>query len=219
MLNYANTNNIMPAPEAIENAAKEIFASPEFRNQKDYLAQWIESILNKLFGNTVIKNDAYTFTAFLVMVITISIIGALIIFIIYHLSNKLVRNTHLYDKAPETVKDDRLTFDRTLINAREAAQKEYYSTAIKWLFISVLLILQEQSFITIHPSKTNRQYMKELVGNNSPHTGIFKKLSEQFNSIRYGGREATIDDYNSWLNDINQIKADSSFLRNNQNSR
>ncbi|WHH58110.1 DUF4129 domain-containing protein [Petroclostridium sp. X23] len=191
----------MPSSELIEEKMKEILALPEFQMQRDYLSELIAKWLQKLFSNMTVDAKTVDSTALTVFIITAVLLGILII-IVMLLIVKIMGKNPRAAVMPNNISAKELTAEAAFNQAKQEGDKGNYSGAVKWLFLSLLLMLHAQSYITVHEAKTNRQYIYELRKNQYPHIDTFLHLVLQFNDICYGGKQATQENYLDWLQKV-----------------
>ena len=196
----------MPSPQEIEEKMERILSAPEFKEQTDYIGQFILDLFEKIFGNLSIGGERAQVIAVAVFIATALLLALMIVFAVRHISKHMGKSINALGPK-ENISPGKLSADEALAMAKKEAEKENYAGAIKWLFLDVLLSLHIQSYIVLHESKTNRQYFYELKKNRFELLGLFEDLVRRFNSIRYGGRQATREDYLYWSDAADRIHA------------
>ncbi|NLY43741.1 MAG: DUF4129 domain-containing protein [Clostridiaceae bacterium] len=196
----------MPSSQEIEERMEKILSAPEFKEQTDYIGEFILDLLDKIFGSLSIGGKRIQFIAVIVFIATALLLALLVVLAVKNISKHMGKSFNALGPQ-EDVSSGRLSADEALIMAKKEAKKENYVGAIKWLFLGVLLSLHIQSYIVLHESKTNRQYFNELKKNRFELLGLFEDLVRRFNSIRYGGRQATREDYLYWSDAVGRIYA------------
>lgn len=86
----------------------------------------------------------------------------------------------------------------------EAAQQGNYRNAIRYSYLMLLQLLQEQQLIRYRIDKTNFEYYHEL--NESPHKTPFKQLSRQYEYAWYGHFAIEEQAYQQYVQEFNQLK-------------
>lgn len=188
----------MPPSEQIEYEMSRILSSPEFGSTKDYLGEMIAKWLSKLFESLSISGGTADFSALIVFTVTVFLLSIVIIFAVAKVLRLFGPSSHssrIDSKSYANV----FTAEDALERSGEEAKAGNFTAAVRWLFINILFILDEKNYIKIHESKTNRQYLNELKYNNFPQRDLFRDLILKFNRIRYGGEQATKEDYLLWL--------------------
>ena len=68
-----------------------------------------------------------------------------------------------------------------------------YRAAFRWHFIELLSKLEENDWIRLRKSKTNRDYCREMSGHRA--AGAFESLARDFDGVWYGGYPYTREQY------------------------
>lgn len=87
-----------------------------------------------------------------------------------------------------------LTPKTLLERAGQLAQTEEYRQAIRLSFIASILQMAQHGIVTVHPTRTNRDYLKALPSG-SEILPIFSILTSLFEDFWYGERTASAEDY------------------------
>jgi len=87
---------------------------------------------------------------------------------------------------------------------QEAAQEGNYRSAIRYSYLMLLQLLQEQQLIKYRIDKTNYEYYHEL--NDSPYKASFKQLSRQYEYAWYGRFPIEEPAYQQYIQELNQLK-------------
>lgn len=189
---------IIPSSEDIERQVAGILFKAEFRHQgQDVLQQLLNSIgiwLSKLKLSFLSSEKTISIVALVVWIITLALLIALVVLIIFGLWKLFFRNP-VIAKNQSKVWIDKMTSEKAFLRAEEFAGRGDFSSGVKWIFLSCLWMLQEAAFLSLDETKTNRQYIEELWKRKFPAVESFRKLIIQFNLIRYGGRVALAIDY------------------------
>ena len=98
----------------------------------------------------------------------------------------------------ETIAPD-LTPTNLLERARQLARTEEYRQAIRLSFIASILQMAQQGMVTVHPTRTNRDYLKALPPG-SDILPIFSILTSLFEDFWYGEHKASAEDYDHFDN-------------------
>ncbi|MGE4283593.1 MAG: DUF4129 domain-containing protein [Clostridia bacterium] len=201
------TKRLIPSPKIIEEKMDEVLSAPEFQSHKDYLGELIADWLRKIFANIKVGEGTMNFAALAVFIITASLLGVLIIVVTLLVLRMIGKDTHVASLKRYANKE-KLTVELALEYAEQEGNSANYTAAVKWFFLSLLLMLHGEKYIVLHESKTNRQYMTELIKSQYPHLELFQSLVLQFNNICYGGRQATQEDYLNWSQKISILVKD-----------
>jgi hypothetical protein len=98
----------------------------------------------------------------------------------------------------ETITPD-LTPTGLLERARQFAQTEEYRQAIRLSFIASILQMAQHKILTVHPTRTNRDYLKALPRGTDIVT-VFSILTSLFEEFWYGERAVSAEDYEHFEN-------------------
>jgi Domain of unknown function (DUF4129) len=85
-----------------------------------------------------------------------------------------------------------------LAMAAELAKQGDYRTAIRRVYIALLLDLERRGKLPLHPSKTNRDYLNALRAERKLYP-TFSIMTGAFEMIWYGQRRATVEDFNGFV--------------------
>lgn len=84
--------------------------------------------------------------------------------------------------------DELLTADSALERARTLSSSGDYRTAVRYLYLSSLLLLDERGLLRYDRSRTNREYLRNVA--HSPQlAGILREVIEIFDRVWYGFQE------------------------------
>jgi Domain of unknown function (DUF4129) len=132
-----------------------------------------------------------------IIVLVASVVGAI------HLTKRLRRK-----RQQEEVKDVRevlgeeiardVTSADLLAIAAGLAKQGDYRTAIRRVYIALLLDLERRGKLPLHPSKTNRDYLNALRSERKIYP-TFSMMTGAFEVIWYGQRGATEEDFNGFV--------------------
>lgn len=131
----------------------------------------------------------------------IALLGAIIFFVFkgFRRSKKIRRfqdSQLLYSiKDPESLKN----------KALEYADKGQFRLAVRYLYISMLLYLNESNIIKIDKSKTNKQYLNEIRINDADKFDLAHAFTDEFNRSWYGNRELDKERFEYWHRNYNLL--------------
>ena len=214
-------------------ALDDVFARPEFNVQESLrqrFLNWVEGILNWFFPN---RNSAAatgaTFWGFYALLTwTIGIVGALALALLfaYWLRNLLGGFISGPEYQAQASRGDNIPL--TALGARaqatEYAQAGNYRDAVRQLYLSALLSMEESGVIRYDRSLTNREVLARVasqakvldattgdghadrnsVGENSIGEHL-KPVVETFDSVWYGVREPDAETFSSYEEEIDEL--------------
>lgn len=153
-------------------------------NLREKFIEW----LNSLFGQNGVSipipgGEIITIVASIVLVIVL-------IYVFRSLFGDLIVESRLNeDQLPG---DELLTAETALQRAKEISQTGDYRTAVRYLYLSSLLLLDERGLLRFDRSKTNREYLRSVAS--YPHLSEpLREVIDVFDRVWYGFR--TLDEY------------------------
>ena len=190
---------------------KEILARPEFQWQEAQPAaktpEWIQRILDAIaeIMNRIsygIQNGIYYGRIPLVVAAVLVFILSLY-FITRNLSRSLVREAEL---AAENGDDDALmTSKGAMQRAQSLSGQGDYRNAVRYLYLSSLLILDEHGVLRYDRSRTNREYLRSV----SSKPELSKPLSDVidvFDRVWYGFDSVDEETYQSYVKHVDELR-------------
>ena len=184
----------------------EILARPEF--------QWTEAAPNPAFDwvNKILAeinrwlNEVLGFTfdvagSDAVSVIMAILLAAVFVFIARTLFSDFMNEAQL----KENGEDEPLTSESALARAQQLSRSGDYRAAVRYLYLSTLLILDERGIMRYDRSKTNREYLRGVA--NSPE--LSKPLGdviEVFDNVWYGHHELEEDSFKHYSKRVEELK-------------
>jgi hypothetical protein len=82
-----------------------------------------------------------------------------------------------------------LDYESARQHAAELAVERRWSDAVKYLYMAAILRLDRAGLIGFRPTKTNRDFVRELARHPQQQAG-FQRLTSRFEATAYGGRGA-----------------------------
>jgi len=165
--------NSWPAPQptvADLEALKNILAQPEFQWQPErpsplsallqrvleYFWEWISPLLPQ---EAVINLNAL-WARYLLTALTSLLLALVLAFIFRELIADLVAEAEV-DRDP-TTGEELLTAETAFKRAQELSGAKDYRTAVRYLYLSSLLMLDERGLLRYDRSQTNREYLRKV---------------------------------------------------------
>jgi uncharacterized membrane protein len=145
------------------------------------------------------------FRILLVIIVLVAlVIGA------FHLTKRLRRKRQTEEeKDVREVLGEEIAGDITsgdlLTTAAELAKQGDYRTAIRRVYIALLLDLEQRGKLPLHPSKTNRDYLNDMRSEGKIYP-TFSMMTRAFEMIWYGQRGATKEDFNGFVSRYKEAK-------------
>jgi uncharacterized protein DUF4129 len=189
---------------------KEILARPEFQwtqAQAPQNPEWLQRILdaiNKFMDRLAysVQNGVYYGRVPLIIAAALVFIISLF-FIARNLSRNLVREVEL---AAENSDDDALlTSKGAMQRAQTLSGQGDYRNAVRYLYLSSLLILDENGVLRYDRSRTNREYLRSV----SSKPELAKPLNDVidvFDRVWYGFDSVDDETYQSYVKHVDELR-------------
>ncbi len=201
--------------EKIKKNIEAILSSKEFTNKSknkgviELLTSMIKDIyrwFQEKFSNLNISMPSGTFlnreispqTLFLVKILASATICAMVAYLLYFIFknvkiSKRIKNTELSQlltklKDPEEVQR----------RALEYSKIGDFRQAIRFLYISLLLYLNEINIIKINETKTNKQYLNEVMDSGFQWWKLIADFTNIFNVCWYGNKDIDKKKFDFW---------------------
>jgi hypothetical protein len=187
---------------------KEILARPEFQWNATRLAPgWFRRILDAFFDFMErlafgVQNTAYYGRVPLMIGAALLLVLSLF-YISRNLSRSLVREAELNAQANE---------DEALLTSKGAFQRAQtlsgqgdYRSAIRYLYLSSLLVLDERGLLRYDRSRTNREYLRSVSA--KPQLAMpLRDVIDVFDRVWYGFEAVDEQTYQSYLQHVDELR-------------
>jgi hypothetical protein len=186
---------------------REILARPEFQweeSQPIVIPDWLDRILNWLdqLTNRVL-NTALSFGRLPLLVTAVLLFLLSLFFVSRGLSRSLVREAHLEGEGSES--DDLLTSQGAFKRAEDLSVQGDYRNAIRYLYLSSLLVLDEQGVMRYDRSRTNREYLRS-VSSRPELAAPLRDVIEVFDRVWYGFQKVDENTYKSYVEHVEELR-------------
>lgn len=98
-----------------------------------------------------------------------------------------------------------LTADSALDRAHSFSNAGDYRTAVRYLYLSALLLLEEQGLIRYDRSQTNREYLRSVAHKPELAT-ILRSVIEVFDRVWYGFQPLAASEYEAYAQMVERLK-------------
>jgi hypothetical protein len=196
-------------------ALQPVLALPEFQWRQeaqspldqwlDRLWAWFNELLNKLFGGQGqdVTAEVYVPTTNLFSIFASIVFAVLVFLMMRSLLAGLVSESSL-DSQGESG-EEALTAETALRRAQSLSRGGDYRSAVRFLYLSSLLLLEERGLLRYDRSKTNREVLRSV----DDQPGLqqpLKNVVEVFDQVWYGYQPLDQDTYEQYEADVQQIK-------------
>lgn len=189
-----SASEYQPAKEKPPSLLKALF---------DKLVELVKKIYEKLNFSKKISNFIFGKTLSPASALAINIIGVLILlgvlvllvfFIVRNLRNSKRMRQDEDAMILSTIKDPEALEQKAL----EFCNKGDYKQALRFLYIALLIRLNEMNLIKIDKSKTNKQYLNEIMNNKPEIHSDVSEFTGDFNKYWYGDRNVDRIKFEFW---------------------
>jgi hypothetical protein len=183
------------------------YATPEGGEGQNLLLYWLERLLDKLgelFPQLEMTGGSEKALTYVIIGVGVVLLAGLVFFLVKLLwvERKLKQKAAMSEEELERPPADLLSL------ARRTADSGDLREATRLLFLALLLALQEREWLEVRPWKTNWEYAEELSGKSSPWLDIFRESALRFDTVWYGHRSITPEEFGGWLERVESIVAD-----------
>ncbi len=186
---------------------REILARPEFQweesqpivmpNWLDRIFTWLEQLTNRVVNATL----PYGRLPLIVTAVIVFLVS--LFFISRSLSRSLVREAQLEAEGSES--DGLLTSKGAFKRAENLSTQGDYRNAIRYLYLSSLLVLDEQGVMRYDRSRTNREYLRS-VSSRPELANPLRDVIEVFDRVWYGYEAVDENTYKSYVEHVEQLR-------------
>jgi hypothetical protein len=187
---------------------REILARPEFQwGASQPAPDWFQRILDAFFDLLErlafgVQNTAYYGRVPLMIGAALLLLLSLL-YISRKLSRSLVREAELNAQGSE---------DEALLTSRGALQRAQtlstqgdYRSAIRYLYLSSLLVLDERGLLRYDRSRTNREYLRSVSSKPQLATPL-RDVIDVFDRVWYGFESVDEQTYQSYLQQVDELR-------------
>lgn len=167
---------------ADQQALRDLLAQPPFSvaEADNWLARLIDELLSRLFGGTAQR--AYD-GRYLLVGLGVLLIAMVITYFVLNLRRTMVGEAVL--PAASDANEANLTSGTALANAQRLAVAGDYRSAVRQLYLSTLLLLDERGRLRYDRSLTNREYLRAVAGTPGLRDAL-RPIVDTFDRIWYG---------------------------------
>ena len=157
--------------------------------------------LNSLFGQNGISIPALDVN--LLTIVASIVLAGVLLYVFRGLFGDLIVENRL-DEA-HLPGDELLTADAALQRAKEISQTGDYRTAVRYLYLSSLLLLDERGLLRFDRSKTNREYLRSVAS--FPHLSApLHDVIDVFDRVWYGFQPLDQDGFKHYVEKVDELR-------------
>jgi hypothetical protein len=192
------------APDAFERLAA-ILSRPEFqpRQEPDLnpLLEWLAELLDFLpdlpslpwLGNLLVVGG-------------LALLAAIVAYVAVGLWGSFAAQAEV---EAEGAGAEPLTAGQALSRSRERAMAGDYRTAVRLLYLSTLLLLEERKLLRYDRTLTNREYLRQVADNPSL-VGALRPVVDTFDEVWYGEVEPDAGGYEAYARQVDRVREEAS---------
>ncbi len=184
------------APGAFETLA-DVLARPEFqaprRVELDWLSKWLDWLPD--LPSVPLLGDLLLLGAVVALAAIVAYFGS-------GLAGTFVAQAEVDEMGPEGVP---LTASQALSRSRQMAQAGDYRTAVRLLYLSTLLRLEERNLLRYDRTLTNREYLRQ-VADHPALAGELRPVVDTFDEVWYGQVEPDAERYEAYARQVERLR-------------
>jgi len=200
----------MKPADSNTTALHEILSRPEFQWQQQEAPNWIQDLidrfqkwLSRLFGQT----PAITAPGDQALQIFGGVAALLVMLVLIYVLRGLFTDLTV-DAFLNTEKDAQdvpLNAQSALARAEGLSDQGDYRLAVRYLYLSALLILDERGLLYYDRTRTNREYLRDLAAR--PQTAsLLRAVIDVFDRVWYGFQALDAETYQRYAEQVNELK-------------
>jgi hypothetical protein len=163
----------------------------------DRILNWLDQLTNRFL------TTALSFGRIPLLVTAVLLFLLSLFFVSRGLSRSLVREAHLEGEGSES--DDLLTSQGAFKRAEDLSVQGDYRNAIRYLYLSSLLVLDEQGVMRYDRSRTNREYLRS-VSSRPELAAPLHDVIEVFDRVWYGFQKVDENTYKSYVEHVEELR-------------
>ncbi|PKN92013.1 MAG: hypothetical protein CVU44_17115 [Chloroflexi bacterium HGW-Chloroflexi-6] len=188
---------------------KEILARPEYQSQ-NRMPDWLQKLIDRfwnwlfdLFGDEqektiVVGGPAFDFISFAAFFL----IAGILAYTLNSLFSDFVSESSL---EAEAAHEEPLSARMALSRAETLSKQGDYRSAVRFLYISALLILDERGLLFYDRTKTNREYLRN-VADNARIAGLLRDVITVFDRVWYGFQPMDEETYQRYAAQVRELE-------------
>jgi hypothetical protein len=183
----------------------EILSRPEFLRAErapNPLSEWFQKLVNRFLH--WLDGREIGIPAPPMLPLIASILLVLVLFLVFRtLFNDLVNEAHI--KKEDGEENEPLTAEDAFEKAQSLSRGGDYRSAVRYLYLSSLLLLDERNILRYDRSKTNREYLRSV--SNSPELAQpLSEVIEVFDDVWYGYHSLEEDSFKHYSKRVEELK-------------
>lgn len=176
--------------------------------QQSFVTQfldWLSRMFDRMFQNVgggPVSGVSANLISWLMVVVSFLLIIGTIVYLFSDIRRTLTRDAQL---AAADNPDASLTANDALQQATTLAHGGDYRTAMRYLYLSSLLWLDERALLRYDPALTNREYLASLAHHPELHAHLMP-IVETFDHVWYGSVPLDADSFARYRQDVDMLR-------------
>lgn len=184
------------APDAFDKLA-DVLARPEFQPRQPVELDWLSELFDWLPDLPPVP-----FLGDLLLLAAVVVLTAVVGYFASGWLGTFVAQAEVDEMGPEGVP---LTANQALSRSREMAQAGDYRTAVRLLYLSTLLRLEERNLLRYDRTLTNREYLRQVADHPSL-AGELRPVVDTFDEVWYGQVEPDAERYEAYAHQVDRLR-------------
>jgi hypothetical protein len=192
------------APDAFERLAA-ILSRPEFQSrQEPDLSPLLERLAELL--DFLPDLSSLPWLGDLLVVAGLAVLAGIVAYVAVGLWGSFAAQAEVAEEGAGT---EPLTAGQALSRSREMALAGDYRTAVRLLYLSTLLLLEERKVLRYDRTLTNREYLRQVADNPSL-AGALRPVVDTFDEVWYGQVEPDAGGYEAYARQVDRVREEAS---------
>ena len=162
------------------------------------LVGWILNLLGRLIGSTPLQQ----FSGGLITIFAVLALTVVLFFVVRMILRDFVSEAELEESLE---REKVLTADSALSRAQTFSEEGDYRTAVRYLYLSCLLSLEERGLLRYDRSLTNREYLRS-VAHVPELANLLRDVVNIFDRVWYGYQPITSETYNKYAAQVQALR-------------
>lgn len=160
------------------------------------IQKWLNEILGADRVEIPIPGDVFTITAIILLVL-------ILLYVFRSLFGDVISEASMDEE--HRAGDELLTAETALQKAKDISKAGDYRTAVRYLYLSSLLTLDERGLLRFDRSKTNREYLRS-VSTFPQLSAPLRDVIEVFDRVWYGFQALDEDSFQHYVQKVDQLR-------------
>lgn len=195
--------NALPSQEVLAEERTNILSRAEFQYRPTPFWDAVSTVFDEVLAFfTRFSNPIGLSARFVLSLLGLVIVMVAATFALRHILEGAVREAQY---RPELDEMESLTSETALDRARETSEGGDYRSAVRYLYLSTLLLLEERGLLRYDRTRTNLEYIRSL-RERPEMAAIFADVVDVFDRVWYGFQTIDADTYESYAQRVSDLQ-------------